>query len=91
VSPIIAGRAIKGPAAKLMAELGAEVSSAGIARSYGGLIDGFVLDAADADLAPHVGCPTLVTNIIMETLADRRELARKCLAFAATGKSRHDR
>jgi LPPG:FO 2-phospho-L-lactate transferase len=91
VSPIIAGRAIKGPAAKLMADLGAEVSSAGIARYYGGLIDGFVLDAADADLAPHVGCPTLVTNIIMETLADRRELARKCLAFAATGKSRHDR
>ena len=91
VSPIVAGAAIKGPAAKLMAELGAEVSSAGIARYYGGLIDGFVLDAADADLAPKVGCPTLVTNIIMESLADRRELARKCLAFAATGKSLHDR
>jgi len=91
VSPIVAGAAIKGPAAKLMAELGAEVSSAGIARYYGGLIDGFVLDAADADLALHVGCPTLVTNIIMETLADRRELARKCLAFAATGKCLDDR
>ena len=90
VSPIIAGRAIKGPAAKLMAELGAEVSSAGIARYYGDLIDGFVLDAADADLAPHVGCPTLVTNTVMESLADRKELARNCLAFATARESMHD-
>ena len=83
VSPIVAGRAIKGPAAKLMAEVGAEVSSAGIAGYYGDLIDGFVLDTADADVAPDVGCPTLVTNTIMETLADRMDLARNCLAFAA--------
>jgi LPPG:FO 2-phospho-L-lactate transferase len=47
VSPIVAGRAIKGPTAKLMAELGLEVSSTEIARYYGDLIDGFVLDTAD--------------------------------------------
>lgn len=91
VSPIVAGRAIKGPTAKLMAELGAEVSSAGIARYYGDLIGGFVLDTADADIASDVGCQTLVTNTIMETLADREELARNCLAFAAARKKLHDR
>jgi LPPG:FO 2-phospho-L-lactate transferase len=91
VSPIVAGRAIKGPAAKLMAELGAEVSSTGIARYYGDLIDGFVLDGADADIASDVGCQTLVTNTIMETLADREELARNCLVFAAAREKLHDR
>jgi len=91
VSPIVGGRAIKGPAAKLMAELGMEVSSAGIARYYGDVIDGFVLDTADADLASRAGCPTLVTNTVMETLADRKELARSCLSFAAARKKLHDR
>jgi LPPG:FO 2-phospho-L-lactate transferase len=84
VSPIVAGRAIKGPAAKLMAELGLEVSSAEIARYYGDLIDGFVLDTADADLAAGIGCPTHVTNTVMESLGDREQLARTCLSFAAS-------
>jgi LPPG:FO 2-phospho-L-lactate transferase len=83
VSPIVAGRAIKGPTAKLMAELGLEVSSAEIARYYGDLIDGFVLDTADADLAAGIGCPTHVTNTVMESLGDREQLARTCLSFAA--------
>jgi LPPG:FO 2-phospho-L-lactate transferase len=84
VSPIVAGRAIKGPAAKLMAELGLEVSSAEIARYYRDLIDGFVLDTADADLAAGIGCPTHVTNTVMESLGDREQLARTCLSFAAS-------
>lgn len=53
VSPIVSGRSIKGPTAKLMAELGVEVSPLGIARHYGALLDGLVIDAADQALAPR--------------------------------------
>ena len=68
VSPIIGGQALKGPAAKMMAELGVEVSALGVARHYVGLIDGFVLDRADGDLAPAVaalGMQTLVVDTVM--------------------------
>lgn len=83
VSPIVAGRAIKGPTAKLMAELGLEVSSTEIARYYEDLIDGFIVDTADADSAEAIGCPTHVTNTLMESLGDRDRLAGTCLHFAA--------
>ena len=46
VSPIIAGKAVKGPTAKIMAELGLQPDSRAIARHYAGLIDGFVIDSA---------------------------------------------
>jgi LPPG:FO 2-phospho-L-lactate transferase len=82
VSPIVGGRAIKGPAAKMMAELGFEASPVAIARHYGELIDGFILDTADSGLAGEIRCETLVTDTIMESLGDRKELARTCLAFA---------
>jgi LPPG:FO 2-phospho-L-lactate transferase len=83
VSPIVAGRAIKGPTAKIMAELGVEISAAGIARHYGRLIDGFIVDEADAGLASGIDCPTHVTNTVMESLGDREQLALCCLEFAA--------
>lgn len=83
VSPIVGGRAIKGPTAKIMGDLGLEVSAAGVARHYGELLDGFVLDTADAGLAGTIGCATRVTDTVMESLADRMELARTCLGFAA--------
>ena len=51
VSPIIAGKAVKGPTAKIMAELGLEPDSRSIAWHYEGLIDGFVIDVADEALA----------------------------------------
>ena len=51
VSPIIGGKAIKGPTAKMMAELGMPTTSSAVAVHYGGLLDGFVLDEADADQA----------------------------------------
>ena len=54
VTPIVGGQAIKGPAAKMLAELGHDVSALGVARFYQGLIDGFVLDAQDAGLAPQI-------------------------------------
>ena len=51
VSPIIGGRAVKGPTAKMMAELGMTPSAAAVARRYGDLLDGYVMDVADADEA----------------------------------------
>ena len=84
VSPVIGGRAVKGPTVKLMHELGVEVSPRSIARHYAGLIDGLVLDTADAALAPTVGVPALVVPTLMQTLEDREQLARAALAFGRT-------
>jgi LPPG:FO 2-phospho-L-lactate transferase len=82
VSPLIGGRAIKGPTAKMMRELGMPATSAAIARYYGPLIDGFVLDHADAEEAEEVAMPVLVTGTLMASLADRESLAREVLTFA---------
>ncbi len=87
VSPIVGGRAIKGPTAKMMAELGLATSATAVARHYGGLIDGFVLDAADRAAAAEIealGTGVLVTNTVMRSLDDRIALARASLDFAAT-------
>ena len=54
VSPIVGGRAIKGPAAKIMEELGVEVSAAAVAARYRDLLDGFVLDETDRALAAAI-------------------------------------
>jgi len=58
VTPIIGGRAVKGPAAKMLAEMGLPVSGEAVARRYAGLLDGFVLDAADALPAGVMGDTT---------------------------------
>lgn len=79
VSPIVGGRAIKGPTAKMMGELGLDVSAAAVAAHYGDLLDGFIVD--DADGAFDV--PITVTNTIMKTLEDRDALARTVLTFAS--------
>lgn len=84
VSPIVAGKAIKGPTAKIMAELGLPVSPLAIARHYEGLIDGFVLDARDAALAPQFDLPLAVIDTVMTTLEDKRRVAKETLDFAAT-------
>ena len=85
VSPIIGGKAVKGPAAKMMAELGAESSALGIARHYLGLIDGLVIDDADRDLADGIeklGIRVHVTDTIMRDAAGRQRLAAQTLGFA---------
>jgi LPPG:FO 2-phospho-L-lactate transferase len=87
VSPIVGGAAIKGPAAKMLDELGMEVSPVGIARCYSGLIEGFVMDEVDATLAPAVralGLEVRTAQSIMRTDADRESLARVCLDLLAT-------
>jgi LPPG:FO 2-phospho-L-lactate transferase len=82
VSPIIGGRAVKGPTAKMMAELGVPTSARAVAEHYGGLLDGFVLDAADADQAAAIDVPCLATRTLMASEDDKRTLAAEVLAFA---------
>ncbi|HEX5368881.1 MAG TPA: 2-phospho-L-lactate transferase [Dehalococcoidia bacterium] len=84
VSPIVGGQAIKGPAAKMLFELGLDVSPAGVAVRYAGLIGGFVMDEVDAPLAPSVaalGPSVRVAQTVMRSDAERESLARECLAF----------
>ncbi len=86
ISPIVGGEAIKGPAAKMMFELGVDVSAAGVARQYQGLAGGFVLDDLDSALEGLVqgdGMRTLVTNTVMRLDSDRRRLADDVLRFAS--------
>jgi LPPG:FO 2-phospho-L-lactate transferase len=83
VSPIIGGRALKGPADRMLAGLGHESSALGVARLYADLVDIFVLDAVDAALAPAIGAlgmRTLVTDTIMSDGASRTRLAGEVLA-----------
>ena len=85
VSPIVGGRAIKGPTAKMMGELGMAVTAASVAGHYADLLDGFVLDGADAAQAERVrelGPEVLVTETVMTSLGARRALARRVLDFA---------
>ncbi len=89
VSPIVGGQAIKGPAAKMFAELGMEVTAASVAAHYAGLLRGFVLDEVDAELKPSIESDTLqvlVTNTVMRSDADRARLAREVLDFAIRDK-----
>jgi LPPG:FO 2-phospho-L-lactate transferase len=83
VSPVIGGRAVKGPTVKLMRELEVDPSPAAILEHYAGLVDGLMLDTEDAALAPSLSVPTMVTRTLMQTLEDRDALARAALDFAA--------
>ena len=83
VSPIVGGRAIKGPTAKIMTELGLPVTVQAVAEHYRDLLDGLVIDDADADQADHLGLPVAVTGTVMQTLEDRDQLARAVLDFAS--------
>jgi LPPG:FO 2-phospho-L-lactate transferase len=85
VSPIVGGRALKGPTAKIMDELGLATDVLAVAAHYRGLIDGLVIDGEDAGLQPRLqqeGLQVLVTNTVMRSLADRMQLARDVLDFA---------
>ena len=83
VSPIIGGHALKGPADRMLASLGHESTAMGVARMYEGLVDRFVLDHADAELAPQVeelGMTVSVLPTVMRSDADRAELAERLIA-----------
>lgn len=83
VSPIVGGAAVKGPTAKIMRELAIPVTPAAIARHYDGLIDGFILDRRDADVADEISMPVGVEDTLMTTLERKTELARSILDFAS--------
>jgi LPPG:FO 2-phospho-L-lactate transferase len=82
VSPIIGQQAVKGPTAKMMAELGRTVDVQTVAGHYHDLIDGFVIDTIDAATASRLDVPVVVRPVLMLSLADREELAKAVLEFA---------
>lgn len=85
ISPIVAGRALKGPAAKIMSELGYDVASAGIARFYQGLCDTLVIDESDEGEVAAVesyGMKPVVFPTVMRSLEDKIALARRVSSLA---------
>ena len=82
VSPLIGGRAVKGPTAKIMRELGIEASNRAIAAHYGDLLDGLVIDESDRSAELPQGLPTRASHTLMKSLDDREMLARATLEFA---------
>lgn len=89
ISPIVGGIAIKGPAAKMMAELNVPASAAAVAEHYHnhypGLLSGFIVDQTDeneaGEITKRLELPTIVTNSIMLTLQDRMDLAHATIGF----------
>jgi len=84
VSPVVGGRALKGPTAKIMNELGMAVDVSAIAEHYRGVIDGLVIDEQDREQLGSVlamGIQVAVTNTVMVSLEDREQLARDVLSF----------
>lgn len=85
VSPIVRGAAIKGPAAKMMQELNIPSTALAVAEhyqgKYPGLLDGFVIDASDAEDLDQFKLPTVATPSVMVSLTDRIALAERCLSF----------
>jgi LPPG:FO 2-phospho-L-lactate transferase len=84
VSPIVGGRALKGPADRMMLSLGHEVSATGVARMYAGLVDGMVVDTIDEGERESIeafGMRVLATGSVMRDAADRARLASETLEF----------
>ena len=86
VSPIVGGRALKGPADKMLRSLGHEVSAVGVARMYAGLVDGMVIDRVDGGeegTISALGMNVRATDTVMRDGADRERLAREVLNFCS--------
>lgn len=87
VSPIIAGEAVKGPAAKMYREMGIQPSARAVAAHYGDLLDGFVIDDQDRDLQQEIlskgdgSLDLFTTNIWMKTRAERKAVAEQIMAI----------
>jgi LPPG:FO 2-phospho-L-lactate transferase len=86
VTPIIGGKAMKGPAADMLRDLGNEVSASAVAKIYRDFLDVFVLDEVDADLQAEIkanGTRVITTNTVMNTAEQKAELARKVVEAAS--------
>ncbi len=87
VSGIVGGRALKGPADRMLASLGHEPSALGVARLYADLADGFVIDEVDGALAAAIealGPRVMVTDTIMTDDASRQAVAATVMSFAGS-------
>jgi LPPG:FO 2-phospho-L-lactate transferase len=85
ISPIVAGAAIKGPAAKMLHELGLDATALAVARKYAGLMRGFIIDTQDEALAAAIestGLRVMATDTVMTSDDDRSRLAREALELA---------
>ena len=82
VSPIIGGKAVKGPAAKMMEELGLPVDAAAVAGHYRDFLDAYIADEVDRDAVAGLDLPVALTRTLMITLDDREALARAVLDTA---------
>lgn len=86
VSPIIAGKALKGPADRMLASLGHDSTALGVARLYDGLVRQFVIDDADVALAREIESQTAMSVVVLPTVMrtddDRATLARSLLDLA---------
>ncbi|MCH8052109.1 MAG: 2-phospho-L-lactate transferase [Chloroflexi bacterium] len=83
VSPIVGGRALKGPADRMLRDQGMEASAVSIARLYEDFLDVLVIDETDEALAPKIealGVDVVVTDTIMKSMAKKSALARTVLA-----------
>jgi LPPG:FO 2-phospho-L-lactate transferase len=86
VSPIVGGRALKGPADKMLRSLGYEVSAVGVAQMYEGIVDGFVVDRLDGGEEARIsalGMRVLVTDAVMRDEHDQERLAREVLSLCS--------
>ena len=85
VSPVVGSKALKGPAAKMMRELGMRAGVTALARYYRGLIDGLIVDETDraeAAAIERMGQSVLATGIVMNTDMDKARVASQTLKFA---------
>src|SRR5207302_3418440 len=82
VSPIIGGKAVKGPTAKMMHELGLPVDAAAVAHHYRDFLDLYIADEEDAAAVADLDIPVVLARTLMQSLADREALARAVLAAA---------
>jgi len=85
ISPIVGGKALKGPLDRLMADLGLEVSPYGVAKLYQGVLDGFVIDEADKHLSPRIqrlGMKVVATRTVMNEPEAKTRLAEETVKLA---------
>ena len=85
VSPIVGGKALKGPAARIMEELGMAANNLSIAQYYRDFLDGLIIDRVDEDEAPAIeklGIKVKLTDTVMRSMQDRIDLAETTLEFA---------
>jgi LPPG:FO 2-phospho-L-lactate transferase len=84
VSPIIGGKAVKGPVVKMYSELGIQPSALAVAQHYQDILDGFVFDILDKNLMPDIqqlNVQTLIVDTLMNSPTQRKRLAQDVLKF----------